>query len=377
VQSRYLELLDPRDDRAERIWRDLERRAFRPPYFLSWGWVETWLAALPDGRLPQLAVIHEHGAPAAACWLGFQRERRHLVMDSDVYYFNVTGVPRHDELCIEHNGLVAAPGADRSLAGLLDVLPGEWDEVVLPAVDRYAFDDLGASVASSRLANYRVRIEREANAPFIDLAAVRGARGDYASLLGSSTRTQLRRARRVLGELTVEIASEESSALDIYGELLRLHARRAAERDQRGAFADPWFEQFHRRLILTRVRHGEIQLVRIRAGERTVGCLYNFVYGGRVMFYQCGFARLESAPHVKPGYVCHAAAVEHNARAGHAVYDLLGGSASNKERLATSTTRLVWLRVQRPLARFSIEQSLRRWKQALATVPRRLALRPA
>ena len=33
--------------------------------------------------------------------------------------------------------------------------------------------------------------------------------------------------------------------------------------------------------------------------------------------------------------------------------------------------------VQRPLARFSIEESLRRWKQVLATVPRRLALRPA
>jgi len=286
----------------------------------------------------------------------------------------VTGVPRHDELCIEHNGLVAAPGADRSLAGLIDMLPGDWDEVVLPAVDRYAFDDLGSS---ARLARYRVRVEREASAPFVDLAAVRAARGDYASLLGSSTRTQVRRARRMLGEMKVDIAHDESSALDIYGELLRLHARQAAERGQRGAFADPWFEQFHRRLILGRVRHGEIQLVRVRAGDRTIGCLYNFVYGGRVLFYQCGFGRLDSAPHVKLGYVCHAAAIEHNARVGHAVYDLLGGTPAHKERLATSTTRLVWLRVQRPLARFSIEESLRRWKQVLTAVPRRLALRPA
>jgi len=372
VPSRYLELLDATDPRAERTWRDLEGKAFRPPYFLSWGWVENWLTALPDDRRPALAVVREHGQPAAAFFLGFRRERRHVVMDSDVYYFNTTGVPRHDELCIEHNGLIAAPGADRSLAGLLEVLPGAWDEVVLPAVDRYAFDDLGASA----LARYRVRVEREASAPFVDLAAVRAARGDYLSLLGSSTRTQLRRARRIVGPLTVEIANDDRTALDIWGDLLRLHARRWAARGMRGAFADPWFEQFHRRLILTRLRHGEIQLLRVRAADRTIGCLYNFVYGGRVLFYQSGFA-LHEAPHVKPGYLTHAAAVEHNARLGHAVYDMLGGSEAYKERLATGSTRLVWLRVQRPLARFSVEQRLRRVKQILTSVPKRLALRPA
>jgi CelD/BcsL family acetyltransferase involved in cellulose biosynthesis len=375
VPSRYLELLDAREPRAEATWRDLETRAFRSPYFLSWGWVETWLAALPEERRPQLAVVHEDGSPAAAFFLGRRRERRHLVMNSEVYYFNTTGVPRHDEVCIEHNGLVALPGADRSLAGLLEVLPGSWDEVVLPAVDRYAFDDIGASVASTRLAKYLVRVERETVAPFVDLDAVRAANGDYLALLGTNTRTQLRRARRVVGDLTVEIASDDRHALDIYGELLRLHARRWHERGQHGAFADPWFERFHRRLITTRIAHGEIQLARVRAGERTIGCLYNFVYDGRVLFYQCGLAQFEE-PHVKPGYLCHAAVIDHNARAGHAVYDLLGGGPY-KERLATSATRLVWLRVQRPLARFSIEANLRKWKQVLAQVPRRLALRPA
>ena len=371
--DRYLELMDATDPRAEQTWRDLEGKAYRPPYFLSWGWVESWLAALPDDRKPALAVVRERGEPAAAFFLGFRRERRHVVMDSDVYYFNTTGVPRHDELCIEHNGLIAAPGADRSLAGLLDVLPGTWDEVVLPAVDRYAFDDLGASVG---LARYRVRVERDASAPFVDLDAVRAARGDYLSLLGTSTRTQVRRARRIVGPLTVEVANDERVALDIWGELLRLHARRAASRGGRGAFADPWFEQFHRRLILTRMRHGEIQLLRVRAADRTLGCLYNFVYDGRVLYYQSGFA-LHDAPHVKSGYLAHAAAIEHNARLGHAIYDLLGGSEAYKERLATGATRLVWLRVQRPLARFSVEERLRRVKQILTSVPKRLALRPA
>ncbi len=342
MRGRTLTLYDARDPHVEPIWRALEART-RPTYFLSWAWVERWLAALPDHALPELAVIAERGAPAAAFFLGKRRERRHVVLASDVLHFNTTGWQRHDELCIEHN---APLGHARSLDELVALLPDGWDELLLPAVDRGAFDDLHA------IHGFRVRIDRESRAPFVDLDAVR-ERGDYAALLGASTRSQLRRARRIVGALDVEFAEDACSALDIYGELMRLHARRWQAVGQRGAFADPWFERFHRGLILARLPHGEIQLVRVRAGGATLGCLYNFVYAGRVLFYQCGLAAFDD-PHVKPGYLCHAVAIEHAARAGCAIYDLLGGG-EYKERLATGTSQLVWLRVQRPLARFALE----------------------
>jgi CelD/BcsL family acetyltransferase involved in cellulose biosynthesis len=342
MRGRTITLFEARDPRVEPIWRALEARA-RPTYFLSWAWVDSWLAALPDEALPRLAVIGDCGAPVAAFFLGHRRERRHVVLASDVMYFNATGSPRHDELCIEHN---APLGDARSLGELVELLPAGWDELVLPAVDQRAFGDLRVGD------RFRVRVERESAAPFVDLEAVR-ARGDYTALLGSSTRAQLRRARRVVGELEVEVASNTRSALDIYSELVRLHARRWEAVGERGAFADPWFERFHRKLIVARLPHDEIQLVRVRAGGVTLGCLYNFIYAGRVLFYQCGLATFDD-PHVKPGYLCHAAAIDHAARAGHAIYDLLGGGAY-KERLATGTSRLVWLRVQRPLARFALE----------------------
>jgi CelD/BcsL family acetyltransferase involved in cellulose biosynthesis len=367
--ERALDLIDPRDPRIERVWHDLEARA-QAPYFLSWGWIENWLAALPVDDTPQLAVLNEGGQPSAAFFLGARRVRRHLVMPSNALYFNATGVPRHDELCIEHNGLLASAGARRSLAGILDLLPGEWDEMFLPAIDRYAFDDLGAG----SLGAYRVHIDREVAAQFVDLAAVRSIEGGYTSLLGPSTRTQLRRSRRIVGSIDVEVAQDVRHAMDIWSELLRLHARRWIARGESGAFADPWFERFHRRLILSRLASGEIQLMRVRAGNETIGCLYNFVYRGRVMFYQSGLAAFDD-PHVKPGFLCHAAAVEYNALAGHQIYDLLGGESRYKQSLATGSSRLVWLRVQRPRMRFALENSLRRWRNALT--PPNLALRPA
>src|SRR5262249_23129256 len=127
----------------------------------------------------------------------------------------------------------------------------------------------------------------------------------------------------------------------------------------------PWVEKLHRRLITERLRHGEIQLVRVRADDRTVGCLYNFVYRGRVSFYQSGFAHSDD-PHVNPAYICHAAAVELSAAAGHAVYDLVSDDADYARHLATGESRVVWLRVQRRLVRFQLEARVRAWREALA-----------
>ncbi|MBV8759640.1 MAG: GNAT family N-acetyltransferase [Deltaproteobacteria bacterium] len=353
-----LDVIDARDPRAAATWRDLEARS-PSSYFLSPAWVETWLASLPEDAMPHLAVTRDR---SAACWLGRREVRRHGVLGSRAIFLNTTGFDRYDEVCIEHNKILG------NGAALVAALPKDWDELFLPAVDDAAVPDLGA------LRGYRVHIDRESVAPFVDLDAVRASEAGYLSLLGSNTRNQVRRARRIIGDLEIELARDEASALDIYGELLRLHARTWSERGQHGAFADPWFERFHRRLITSRIATGEIQLMRVRAGAMTIGCLYNFVYRGRVLFYQSGLAHFDDA-HVKPGYLCHAAAVEYNANAGHRVYDLLGGTTRYKQSLATGAQRLLWLRVQRPRLRFAVEEQLRSWKRAL--VPGPLALRPA
>lgn len=370
VMTRGLELLAADDPHAERIWQSLEAHA-RPSYFLSWGFIRHWLDAVPADERPSLAVICDRGEPAAAFLLARRHVRHHLGRETRALYFNATGSPAHDQLALEHNGLLAAPGTRRSLAALVDLLPAGWDELHLPAVDRYAFDDLGAAPLA---AQYRVRIVREASAPYVDLDLVRTVAGGYDALLPANTRTQLARSRTLIGGIDLEIARDEPHALAIYDELVRLSVRRWALRGGRGIFADPRFEQFHRRLIQRRLAHGEIQLVRIKAGNTTLGCFYNFVYRGRVSFYRCGLAPLGD-PQIKAGYLCHAAAIEYNALAGHAFYDLHGGRAAYKESLATGAHRLIWLRVRRPFARFSLEDAVRRWYERIAGD--RAALAPA
>ena len=354
-----LELLDPYDARAESIWRELERVA-KPTYFLTWGWIENWLATVSRDEAGQLAVIRDDEAIHGAFLLGRRRLIRHHLLPSQAMFLNSTGVPNLDELCVEHNAVLALPNAAPSLAALVALLPPDWDELFLPAVDQGLFASLAVQPGST------ARVDREVSAPFVDLARVRAA-GDYLSLLSANTRAQIRKARRRVGNCQLEVAGTTAEALAFYDELVALHGASWRARGERGAFSDPWFERFHRRLITRRFEHGEIQMLRLRAGTTTVGCLYNLVSNGRVLFYQSGLTPFDDCV-IKPGFLCHAAAIEHAASAGLLVYDLLGGDARYKASLSTDATRLVWLRVQRDRVRFVIEDRVRSWKQALAKI---------
>jgi CelD/BcsL family acetyltransferase involved in cellulose biosynthesis len=349
-----LELVDPYAARVETLWCDLERSA-RPAYFLTWGWVENWLAMLPRGEAPGLAVIRDGNEISGAFFLGRRTQVRHRVLPSRGLYVNATGVQSRDELCIEHNGIL---GRGLSLAKLIELMPDDWDELFLPGVDRAMFSELDLP------RGYRVRVGRTSPSPFIDLEQVR-AKGDYLGLLSSNTRSQIRRARRRVGASELEIAASLGDALAIYDELVALHTASWRGRGEPGVFADPWFDRFHRRLIEQRFAHGEIQLARLRSGSQTIGCLYNLVANGRVLFYQSGLATFDD-PVIKPGLMCHADAIAHCAAAGHEVYDLLAGSARYKASLATGTKELAWLCVQRARLRFAIEDRVRGWKHAVA-----------
>jgi CelD/BcsL family acetyltransferase involved in cellulose biosynthesis len=346
-----LELVPASDPRVEGWWRELSRTSVS--YFLSWGWIACWLAMVPPAHAAQLAVVREHARPIAAAFLGRRREVRHRWLPSRQRHLNTTGSARFDELCIEHNAIVGElPGG---LPALAELLPGDFDELVLPGVSR-------SQLVGER--GWHVRVDRESIAPYVDLARVRAAKGDYASVLGPSTRSQLRRAQRNAGPVRVERATTPARAREIFDELVGLHTARWRERGAPGAFADPWFVAFHRRLIEERIESGEIELLRMTTATRTLGCLYNFVWHGRVAFYQSGLAE-PADRHDKPGYLCHAAAIETAAAAGLEVYDFMAGDDRYKQNLATDEVTLVWARLQRPLARFALEDLLRAWRDRL------------
>jgi CelD/BcsL family acetyltransferase involved in cellulose biosynthesis len=126
-------------------------------------------------------------------------------------------------------------------------------------------------------------------------------------------------------------------------------------------------------LIQDRFDHREIQLLRVKCAEKTLGCLYNFVYENNVYFYQSGI-NYNVDKRLKPGLVIHAEAVRHNAAEDHKTYDFLGGASRYKMSLATHHNRLIWIRLQKPRLKFKIEDHLKTLKNLLTGRPRNVAV---
>ncbi len=352
-----LELFEPLPDlkKAREIWL---RFRGNQSYFLSWGWMENWIRSLPDSARVRFAVLRESDRPRLAFFMGENGYSRNGMFRGKGYYLNATGKEAYDGLCIEYNAMAAA--ADIDFREVLDLMPGRWDEFFLPGLDpggypgRQIFGDLSP---------YRVVIEREEPAPFVDLEKVR-KRGDYLSLLSASTRSQIRRSYRNLsasGRVSLHIPGHPEEAVEIYDEMVRLHQSAWISRGWPGHFASSYNYGFHLNLIRTRFPLGEIQLLRIAAGDVTIGCLYNFVWDGKVYYYQGGI-NYEADPNSSPGLVCHAEAVQFNAALGYSVYDFMAGKTRYKSSLATDENRIVWARVQKQRIRFAIETQLRAMK---------------
>jgi CelD/BcsL family acetyltransferase involved in cellulose biosynthesis len=353
--------------KLEPMWRDLERRA-HTSFFLSWHWMGTWLQWLPEEIPVQLLQVEHAGAVVGLAFLARRVLRRHHLLWSRALFLNRSGDPALDEISIEHNGVLAARGAEAEVTqqAVRHLIEREkrWDELFV--------DGMGqpATLSQARLDGARVHVLKSGLARTVDLAAVRGGGGGFAGLLGPNTRYQVRRSRRELerfGEVRLDEARDRDQALGYLARLRELHQAYWRARGMPGSFSQPAFGSFHERLIEREFDAGVVQFLRLTAGGRELGYLYNHVYAGRVSSYQSGFAYPDDAAgqHYRPGLVAHALAIEHNAARGLEVYDFLAGDSDFKRRLATGEEPLAWLVVQRPRLKLRLENVARRARRSI------------
>jgi CelD/BcsL family acetyltransferase involved in cellulose biosynthesis len=203
----------------------------------------------------------------------------------------------------------------------------------------------------------------------VDLSTLRAAHTSFLKTLGKKTRAHIRHTSEVFsryGDIKIEVAGTVEQALQYLEEMKILHQRRWAGRGQPGAFIDGHFNRFHERLITDFFASNVIQLLRVTAGSRTIGILYNFVHNSDVLVYQTGFNYdlVVAKNKESPGLLTHALAVDYNASRGYARYDLLAGDSEYKRALAKESSELWWGTVQRDSLKFRVERLLQQvwWK---------------
>ncbi len=362
----------PELDALERDWRDLEGRA-HASFFTGWTWIGTWLRWLPPD-LPIRLLRARCGARTVGLALvvdGPTRSCLGLPM-CGTQHLHATGRPVLDALMIEHNGFLVDRAHEReAVSRLLQTWmerhrgSSEW---VLPGLPAGRID--AALVAG--IAPRVTWVERVRESYAMDLARIRTSGGDPLTGLSSNSRSQIRRSMKeyqTLGALTLAVASDVDQALVWMDEMIALHQAHWTSKGLPGAFATPEFVSFHQALVRAGVGRGEVQLMRIAAGDRTLAVLYSFIHGGRVYFYQGGLDYGLIEKHARPGLVAHVMAARHHAAQGLEVYDFMVGDSRYKSTLSDLRESMVWAVVQTPSVRLALERAARRWRRRAAEEP--------
>jgi len=326
-------------------------------YFLTWGWIETWLLELPKECRVYQVLGHQNGELKIAFFIGLSKIKRSKFFNIRQLALNTAGHLEYDNIWIEYNNFLIRPGSKIDWETILEKIPFHWEEFYLPGLDLI---DSPIRCAVDNTSPFEFITDVFARSPYVDLEKIRKAGNDYITLLSRNTRSQIRRSFRILEKLGIvelEIPIDVKQAFQIYQEMVDLHQITWETRGEAGVFSSRLFCRFHERLIRNRFDKGEIQLLRIHAGGKTIGCLYNFLWQGRVYFYQCGFS-YDLGKYVQPGMVSHLMAVEYNASQGQNSYDFLAGDARYKTSLATDYNEMGWARIQRSSLKLNLEKKL-------------------
>lgn len=330
------------------------------PYYFSWGWIEIWIKSLPTNCGLKLVVYYKNQSPVAAFFIGSNIKPLHKYCN----LISIRELSLHQTLIddidiatyVEYNRMLIDPDAAISLELILDLLPIEWDKFHMI---RYSMD--GANIRSYNLSRKYNMSQIQLHSFYVNLESIRELNNDYLVLVGRNRRKQIRRAIREyekIGDIQMQIAENVDEALKIFRELIKLHQKRWTKRGYKGNFSTEYSIKFNEALIRKRFNHGEIQLIKISAGEQTIGCTYNFIFNGKAYAISGGFNYLPERYYI-PGFVCDYYGIMHNSELGLNYYDFMESDDEYKKSLSTDCNYIYNIRIQKRNLKYVLRSILK------------------
>ncbi len=325
-------------------WQPLFEASGSDSVFLSSAWMQAWID-IYGADFEGVWVYWEDGGQVVAGCLLIERVIwvRNIPFRSQ--FLNATGQAAKPTPFAEFNDVLHLPGhAERVATDLAALMRSRsWSRVLLEGHERQGI----AARLLERFAGLHTEQEGKA-ARYVDLAAL--DERPFEAFLTGKTATRVRRNRRAfqerLGEITVGPAADLPETLAFFGQMRALHVARWNGRDKATTLACDAVVEFHRRIIEALFDQGRVEMIRVSAGGRPIGYLYNFVMRGKVSVFQTGFA-YEAGSTWSPGLLTHSVAIEHYRQRGMREYDLLAGEALYKRALCNAARELLWTTVYR------------------------------
>lgn len=349
------------------VWSALAVACEHASFFLMPEAVGAWLDVFGPRLRPSIVLCRDKQRTVVGAAILVRRTVRKGPFAIRRIYLNTAGEDDADSACIEFNGLLCRPGHEEAVGRALraHIDRQRWDELAAPGLlDGGSLRGLHAAFGGAHAA------AKTTPSFYVSLDQVRSSGKDIVELLAPRERTRYRQNVRkysALGELGLDEATTAAEALEFLDELARLHQKTWVSRGEPGSFASQAFRDYHRGLMERCFPLGRVQVLRLRAGTAPIGYHYNFLFGGRSYFYQCGYD-YELVEKTAPGVIVHAFAIRHAAQRGLSEYDFMAGDVEYKRRFATSSRAMHWISWQAPSLKMRGLRLVRDAKHALDNV---------
>lgn len=346
----------------EKIWRQLEEEC-RPPFFLSWLWISTWLESIKPNAT--VATIRNQDRVVGLGLLVFKTQKIAKFFTSHVFYLHQTGDLQEDQIWPEYNAFMVLPE-----------FSGHAEKAALLHLKNSSIplDELRMGASLERTAElYSTAFDARHDfwtspAYGVDLDAVRASGGSYLASLSRNTRHQINRSFRRYEEdgrtLSLQFAQTKEQALALFKDMGPLHIERWGDKLGESGFVNEKFVGFHAQLISNGWAAGAIDLVCLKAGNEPIGYFYNLRSADTIYFYMSGLVREKDAK-LKPGLCGHSLLVDHYLAQDFAYYDFMGGNERYKQSLGAQHGVLYQSSFRWARSFFTLEDNLRRIKKWL------------
>lgn len=343
-------------------WRKLESQRNSSDLMCSANWTQTWFNCYHETVNIYFAVGFIHEQVCGICLLSESKHDRIGPIPIRTLHLGTAGEPQGESVCVEYNNILCDPKHRDSFVIELQKhieQKNNWDRVQLdgiPCQPKQAWPVINKTKQTVRTRECR----------YFDLEHCRANGGDILSLLGKSTRSNIKRRIKKLVQLEVQWAETLEEATDIFSELIDLHQTRWQKVGQPGAFASERFTAFQKQLIEKLLPQHKVILCRIKTGSQTVGCLYLLVDGKRLLDYVSGLASFDDIP--SSGLISHYLCMNEALERGYDSYDFLVGEKRHKENLGKSSQQLQWIVCERNRAIFRVRNIALSVKQIIKRI---------
>ncbi|WP_414828099.1 GNAT family N-acetyltransferase [Alteromonas sp. H39] len=327
-------------------------------------WFKAWIQALED--VPAVVTFEENDVCVGLMFLQV-RDQQTGPFKWKTAWVNQTGLQDFDQVWIEYNSVICQENIEQDcIQAFFRLLP------------KLKVNELNVSMTDSEArwlgAAKRVNWKSESEAVYAASKQLESV-SKILTTYSKNTRYQVKRAMKLLtekyGDINVKVAKGNEEKAHFFSELSELHIQRWQHTSEGSGFTNPAFIRHHEYLLSHAPDMTEI--VRVDAGDTTLGYCLNFICNKHVSFYCSGIRYSDDDNKMKPGYVVHHCLMQEYARRGMLSYDFLGGFSQYKASLSDRTYQFHTLRFTSPTIKGYALLWLRACKKRVKALTERLA----